>query len=314
MTFSAPLRVNVQLIVRETGEVKEQELFMGDFPLMTANGTFVINGAERVVVSQLVRSPGVYFTLEIDPTTGRELCFGKLIPNRGAWLEFETSNKNVLSVKVDRKRKIPVTTLLRAIDEEEGVPEDQLGTNERILEKFADVDTNADHPYIAITLDKEASTNKKEALLDFYRRLRPGDPPTLENARGLLNSLFFNSRRYDLGRVGRYKLNRRLELDTAPGRHRPPGKPPCSCRRRADPEPVPGGPAAHGARRPRTHDDHRPGPGDAERADQHPAGRGVDEGVLWRVSALAVHGPDEPAGGADAQAASLRARPRRSLA
>ncbi|HYM15729.1 MAG TPA: DNA-directed RNA polymerase subunit beta [Dehalococcoidia bacterium] len=214
MTFSAPLRVNVQLEVKETGEVKEQELFMGDFPLMTPNGTFVINGAERVVVSQLVRSPGVYFTKEIDPTTGRELCYGKLIPNRGAWLEFETSNKNVLSVKVDRKRKIPVTTLLRAIDEEDGVPEAQLGTNERILAKFADIDTNPDHQYIATTLEKETSSNKTEALLDFYRRLRPGDPPTLENARGLLNSLFFNPRRYDLGRVGRYKLNRRLELDT----------------------------------------------------------------------------------------------------
>jgi DNA-directed RNA polymerase subunit beta len=213
MTFSAPLRVNVQLEVKETGEVKEQELFMGDFPLMTPNGTFVINGAERVVVSQLVRSPGVYFTLETDPTSGRELCYGKLIPNRGAWLEFETSNKNVMSVKVDRKRKIPVTTLLRAIDEEDGVPEAKLGTNERILAKFAGVDTNAERQYIAITLDKETATNKTEALLDFYRRLRPGDPPTLENARGLLNSLFFNSRRYDLGRVGRYKLNRRLELD-----------------------------------------------------------------------------------------------------
>jgi DNA-directed RNA polymerase subunit beta len=214
MTFSAPLRVNVELEIKETGEVKEQELFMGDFPLMTPNGTFVINGAERVVVSQLVRSPGVYFTLESDPTTGRQLCYGKLIPNRGAWLEFETSNKDVLSVKVDRKRKIPVTTLLRAIDEEPGVPEDQLGTNERILAKFADVDTNPDHAYIATTLEKETSNNKREALLDFYRRLRPGDPPTLENARGLLNSLFFHPRRYDLGRVGRYKLSRRLEIET----------------------------------------------------------------------------------------------------
>ncbi len=214
MTYSAPLRVNVQLIVRETGEVKEQELFMGDFPLMTQNGTFVINGAERVVVSQLVRSPGVYFTLETDPTSGRDLCYGKLIPNRGAWLEFETSNKNVLSVKVDRKRKIPVTTLLRAIDEEEGVPEAELGTNERIMAKYAAFDTNEDHQYIATTLEKEPSTNKTEALLEFYRKLRPGDPPTLENARGLLNSLFFNARRYDLGRVGRYKLSRRLELDT----------------------------------------------------------------------------------------------------
>src|SRR5579884_1285767 len=115
MTYSAPLRVDVELRVKETEEIKEQTLFMGDFPLMTANGTFIINGAERVVVSQLVRSPGVYFTIEQDPTSGRDLCFAKLIPNRGAWLEFETSNKNILSVKVDRKRKIPVTTLLRAI-------------------------------------------------------------------------------------------------------------------------------------------------------------------------------------------------------
>ncbi|MEX2246960.1 MAG: DNA-directed RNA polymerase subunit beta [Dehalococcoidia bacterium] len=219
MTFSAPLRVNVQLVVRETGEVKEQELFMGDFPLMTPNGTFVINGAERVVVSQLVRSPGVYFTVDTDPTSGRDLCSGKLIPNRGAWLEFETSNKNVLSVKVDRKRKIPVTTLLRAIDEQDGVPEAQLGTNERILAKYAEADTNPDHAYIQSTMDREPSTNKTEALLEFYRRLRPGDPPTLENARGLLNSLFFNPRRYDLGRVGRYKLNRRLELN-ADQKHR----------------------------------------------------------------------------------------------
>jgi DNA-directed RNA polymerase subunit beta len=214
MTFSAPLKVWVELEVKETGEVKEQELFMGDFPLMTPNGTFVINGAERVVVSQLVRSPGVYFTLETDPTTGRKLCFGKLIPNRGAWLEFETSNKNILWVKVDRKRKIAVTTLLRAIDEEEGVPENELGTDERILAKFAAADTNEDHPYVQTTLERDNCTNKTEALLEFYRKLRPGDPPTLENARGLLNSLFFNPRRYDLGRVGRYKLNRRLQLDT----------------------------------------------------------------------------------------------------
>jgi len=156
MTYSAPLKVWVELEVKETGEVKEQELFMGDFPLMTANGTFVINGAERVVVSQLVRSPGVYFTLETDPTTGRQLCYGKLIPNRGAWLEFETSNKDVMSVKVDRKRKIPVTTLLRAIDQEEGLSDAQLGTNERILAKFADIDTNEEHQYIKTTLDKEA--------------------------------------------------------------------------------------------------------------------------------------------------------------
>ncbi len=176
MTFSAPLRVNVQLEVKETGEIKEQELFMGDFPLMTPNGTFVINGAERVVVSQLVRSPGVYFTLETDPTTGRQLCYGKLIPNRGAWLEFETSNKNVLSVKVDRKRKIPVTTLLRAIDEEEGVPEAQLGTNERILAKFADIDTNPEHQYIATTLEKDDVREQDRGAAGLLPPPAPGRP------------------------------------------------------------------------------------------------------------------------------------------
>jgi DNA-directed RNA polymerase subunit beta len=240
MTFAAPLFVNVELVVKETGEVKEQQLFMGDFPLMTPNGTFVINGAERVVVSQLVRSPGVYFTLEQDPTTGRALCYAKLIPNRGAWLEFETSNRDIVSVKVDRKRKIPVTTLLRAIDEVDLLPQapdyeelvalrdkgkkgggkeadeaakelnQRLGTRERIELMFADIDDNDLHQYIRSTLDKDPPTNRPEALLEFYRRLRPGDPPTQGNAESLLASLFFQPRRYDLGRVGRYKLNRRL--------------------------------------------------------------------------------------------------------
>jgi DNA-directed RNA polymerase subunit beta len=218
MTFSAPLRVKVELVVKETGEVKEQELFMGDFPLMTPNGTFVINGAERVVVSQLVRSPGVYFTLESDTTSGRGLCHAKLIPNRGAWLEFESSNKDIVSVKVDRKRKIPITTLLRAVDhDEEETDETKLGINERLLALFEDIDTHPDHKYIRSTLDKEPCQSKQEALLEFYRRLRPGDPPTLENARGLLTSLFFNPRRYDLGRVGRYKLNKRLSLEVPEG-------------------------------------------------------------------------------------------------
>jgi DNA-directed RNA polymerase subunit beta len=218
-TYAAPLRVRVELIVKETGEVKEQELFMGDFPLMTPTGTFIINGAERVVVSQLVRSPGVYFTKETDPTTGRDLAYAKVIPNRGAWLEFETSNRDVISVKVDRKRKIPVTTLLRAIDAQEGTKDSELGTAERILTWFEDVDNNADHHFIATTLDKESpdvkTGNKLRALEDFYKRMRPGDPPTLENARTLVNSLFFNARRYDLLKVGRYKINRRLKLDTS---------------------------------------------------------------------------------------------------
>src|SRR3954468_8011435 len=214
-TYAKPLRVRVELIVKETGEVKEQELFMGDFPLMTPTGTFIINGAERVVVSQLVRSPGVYFTKEKDATTGRDLAYAKVIPNRGAWLEFETSNRDVISVKVDRKRKIPVTTLLRAIDTLEGKRDQELGTAERILQSFEDVDTNADHHYISTTIDKETpevkTGNKLRALEDFYKRMRPGDPPTLENARTLVNSLFFNARRYDLLKVGRYKINRRLK-------------------------------------------------------------------------------------------------------
>jgi len=205
MTFAAPLRVRTSLLAKESGEIKEQEIFMGDFPMMTGTGTFVINGAERVVVSQLVRSPGVYFTLETDPTTGRELCYAKLIPSRGAWLEFETSNKDVLSVKVDRKRKIPVTTLLRAIGY----------TSDQIVEEFADIDVG-ERRYIQETLERDSTKTMEEALLEFYRRLRPGDPPTVDNARNLLNSLFFNFRRYDLGKVGRYKLNKRLDLDDVP--------------------------------------------------------------------------------------------------
>ncbi|MHB8575699.1 MAG: DNA-directed RNA polymerase subunit beta, partial [Dehalococcoidia bacterium] len=215
MTYSAPLRVDVELRVKETEEIKEQTLFMGDFPLMTANGTFIINGAERVVVSQLVRSPGVYFTVEQDPASGRDLTGAKLIPNRGAWLEFETSNKDIVSVKVDRKRKIPITTLLRAIDRDPNLDDElKLGTDERILALFDDVESLSEtHHYIKTTLERDSARNKRQALEEFYKRLRPGDPPTLENARQLLDSLFFNARRYDLGRVGRYKLNKRLGVD-----------------------------------------------------------------------------------------------------
>ncbi len=201
LTYARPLKVEVDLIVKETDEVKHNVVFMGDFPWMTDQGTFIINGAERVVVSQLVRSPGVYYTGSEDPTTGRMLFAAKVIPNRGAWLEFETSNKDLLSVKVDRKRKIPVTTLLRAV----GFTDDA-----EMTATFAPVDDNPEHPFVAQTLEKDPATTQDEALIEVYKKLRPGDPPTVDNARALVNSLFFNFRRYDLARVGRYKLNKAL--------------------------------------------------------------------------------------------------------
>ncbi len=214
ITFSAPLWVKVKLVNRDTGEISEQEVFMGDFPLMTESATFIINGSERVVVSQLIRSPGVYFTVEEDRSTGRELAGAKLIPSRGAWLEFETSKRDIISVKVDRKRKLPVSILLRAVG---------FGTDEEIRALFADVDTNLDHPYIESTIERDPTSNPtdnnekgvEDALLEFYKKLRPGDPPTLDNARNFVQNLFFAPRRYDLGRVGRYKLNRRLSLDAS---------------------------------------------------------------------------------------------------
>ncbi len=205
MTFAAPLHLWVALVNNTTGEVTRQEVYMGDFPLMTDHGTFVINGAERVVVSQLIRSPGVYFNADEDRATGRVLCTAKLIPNRGAWLEFETSKRDILSVKVDRKRKIPITMLLKAI----GVGD---ATDEGILNIFAGVDNNPEHEYIRTTLDRESPKLETidQSLLEFYKKMRPGDPPTLDNAKNFLTTLLFTQRRYDLGKVGRHKLNRRL--------------------------------------------------------------------------------------------------------
>jgi DNA-directed RNA polymerase subunit beta len=217
ITYASPLRIKAKLRVvnPETGEIREigagededSEIFIGDFPLMTTDGTFIINGAERVVVSQLVRSPGVYFDRASDPTTGKLVSTAKLIPNRGAWLEFETSNRDVMSVKVDRKRKMPVTILLRAI----GMTDEELET------AFADVDTNPDRPFLRTTLEKDPTREKDEALIELYRRLRPGDPPTRDNATTMLENLFFNDRRYDLARVGRYKLNERLHREKSDG-------------------------------------------------------------------------------------------------
>ncbi len=252
ITYSQPLFVRTRLEMKETGEIKEQEIFMGDIPMMTDNGTFIINGAERVVVSQLVRSPGIYFVYERNPASNRNLCFAKLIPSRGAWLEFETSAKDLLSVKVDRKRKVSATTFLRALG---------LATDEEIKACFAESDDDPNHGYIEATLERDDTSDKKSeaareeslrsvsireddlqslwdllcdhehgwgarpadeeynpvlarriagAQIEFYRRLRPGEPPTLENSRTLIHNLFFAPRRYDLGRVGRYKLDRRL--------------------------------------------------------------------------------------------------------
>ena len=203
-TFVRPLHVNVELLIKETGEIQRQRVYMGDYPWMTDQGTFIINGAERVVVSQLVRSPGVYYSSVEDPASGRTLYWAKVIPNRGAWLEFETSNKDLLSVKVDRKRKIAATTLLRAIGYE---------SNDEIAGLFATVDTNPEHQYIASTLDKDLTKTVSEALIEVYKKLRPGDPPTGENARQLVDSLFFNFRRYDLG------PRRPLQVRQAAGPH-----------------------------------------------------------------------------------------------
>jgi DNA-directed RNA polymerase subunit beta len=215
-TYAAPLNVKARLINKETGEIIEKDVFMGDFPLMTKEGTFIINGAERVVVSQLVRSPGVYFTMDEDATTGKKLYAAKLIPARGAWLEFETSNKNLLSVKIDRKRKLPVTTLLRAITslarEQWHTEELDLATDQGIKDAFKDVDNDPNIRYIQATLDRDPVKREDEALLELYKKLRPGDPATIDNARSLVKNLFFNPRRYDLGNVGRYKLNRKLDL------------------------------------------------------------------------------------------------------
>ena len=195
-TYCAPLKVKVRLINKETGEIKEQEVFMGDFPLMTDRGTFVINGAERVIVSQLVRSPGVYYALERDKT-GKKLISSTVIPNRGAWLEYETDSNDVISVRVDRTRKQPVTVLLRALG---------IGTDAEIIELLGEDER------LAATLEKDNTKTVEEGLIEIYKKLRPGEPPTVESASSLLNALFFDAKRYDLAKVGRYKFNKKLAL------------------------------------------------------------------------------------------------------
>ena len=195
-TYAAALRVNARLLNKESGEIKESEVFMGDFPLMTDSGTFVINGAERVIVSQLVRSPGVYYKMEYDKT-GKELFSSTVIPNRGAWLEYENDANDVFYVRIDKNRKLPVTVFIRALG---------LGTDSEILEYFGEDDR------ILATIEKDPCKNTEEALFEVYRKLRPSEPPTIESAQTHINGLFFDARRYDLSRVGRYKYNKKLNL------------------------------------------------------------------------------------------------------
>ena len=231
LTFASPLYISVLLAGPEVPEPIKQDIFLGDFPIMTEKGTFIINGTERVVVSQLIRSPGVYFEAVEDRATGRRLASAKLIPDRGAWMEFETRKSDYLTLKFNRKRTVPVTILLRAlVAVADGLGDSPLkkGSDEEILNLFASSDINPDHPYIATTIRQEPTWEIKhgrtladEALIEFYRRMRPGDPPTLDNAREYLRDQLFDQRRYDLERVGRYKLNQKLSLqDTVPLEHR----------------------------------------------------------------------------------------------
>jgi DNA-directed RNA polymerase subunit beta len=222
LTYASPLYLSVLLAGPDVPEPIKQDIFLGDFPEMTEKGTFVINGTERVVVSQLIRSPGVYFEAPIDRSTGRPLAVAKLIPDRGAWMEFETRKSDYLTLRFNRKRTVPITIFLRAlatVDDKLNNSPLKEGTDEELLEIFSDVDNNPDRMFIASTLSQEPDwdlskghTIAEAALLEFFRRMRPGDPATLENAREFLEEQLFDQRHYDLERVGRYKLNQKLEL------------------------------------------------------------------------------------------------------
>lgn len=335
-TFAAPLFVTAEFTNNETGEIKSQTVFMGDFPLMTNKGTFVINGTERVVVSQLVRSPGVYFDSNIDKTSDKDIYTAKIIPSRGAWLEMEIDKRDMVGVRIDRKRKQSVTVLLKALG----------WTTEQILEEFGEYES------MRATLEKDHTQGQDDALLDIYRKLRPGEPPTREAAQTLLENLYFNPKRYDLAKVGRYKVNKKLGADEpldsrrphhgrrhrdhqVPGqaargrdrdgrrvgsehrrrdrRHRPLRQPSSAQRRRAHPEPGPYGSGAYGASRPRADDDPGRRGDHAADPDQHPAGRRLHQGVLRHQPAVAVHGPEQPAVGSHPQAPSVGAWPGWSL-
>src|SRR5690242_20836458 len=207
LTYQAPLSMTVRFVNKETGEIREQTVFMGDFPMMTQWGTFIINGTERVIVTQLVRSPGAYLMEPKDPA--KQVFTANLMPSRGSWLELEIDKKGVVYARIDRKRKLPITTLLRALPAEDPSTGWELdtSTNEAILKLFNN------SVYIVNTLDKDPSTREDEALIEVFKKQRPGEPPTLDNARNLLRSLFFDPKRYDLTKVGRYKLNQRLGVN-----------------------------------------------------------------------------------------------------
>src|SRR6266511_6455981 len=207
LTYQVPLSMTVRFVNKDTGEIREQTVFMGDFPMMTEWGTFIINGTERVIVTQLVRSPGAYLMEPKDAT--KQVFTANLMPSRGSWLELEIDKKGIVYARIDRKRKLPITTLLRALPDEDPTTGFKLDTssNEAILKLF---DNSI---YIVNTIEKDTTTREDEALIEVFKKQRPGEPPTVDNARNLLNSLFFDPKRYDLTKVGRYKVNQRLEVD-----------------------------------------------------------------------------------------------------
>src|SRR3989338_5535074 len=205
VTYAVPLRLQVKLTNKQTGKTTSGEVFLGDIPQMTDRGTFVVNGVERAVINQMVRSPGAYFGSQLDAASGRELATAELRPIRGTWLEFEISRGDVVSVRIDRRRKFFVTVLLKAVG---------LSDMTKLRETFSVVDSDPDHHYLESTLAKDLTKTTEEALIEVYKKMRPGEPVVLENAQRLIYDLFFNPRRYDLGQVGRYKLNGRLELNS----------------------------------------------------------------------------------------------------
>src|SRR3989344_3752046 len=205
LTYTASLRVQAKLTNKQTGKATTGEVYLGEFPQMTDRGTFIINGVERAVINQIVRSPGAYFGADLDVASGRMLHTAELRPIRGTWLEFEISRSNVISVRIDRRRKFVVTVLLKAMG---------LSDPDALTSTFASVDTHPDHKYLEATLAKDTTKSTQEALIEIYKKMRPGEPIVLENAQRLMYDLFFNPRRYDLGQVGRYKLNKRLNLNS----------------------------------------------------------------------------------------------------